>query len=115
MHPRFGNGCCGDDPEILWRFNSVPARRTPMAPFASLANDNANLLSEAEERKHYTLSTSTWPADSQPESCYRNNGCQFSSRWMGSLDISGRSVRIRNLPSRATSYCWRFVAWLMRV
>jgi len=36
MHPRFGNGCCGDDPEILWRFNSVPARRTPVAPFAEL-------------------------------------------------------------------------------
>jgi len=42
-------------------------------------------------------------------------GCQFKSKCMGSADVSRNSVRIRNLPSRATAYCCLFVAWLICV
>jgi hypothetical protein len=36
---------------------------------------------------------------------YFAGGCQFSSRWIGSVDASSNSVSIRNRPSRVTSYC----------
>ena len=32
-------------------------------------------------------------------------GCQFCSRWMGSVVVSCKSVLIRKRPSRDTSYC----------